>query len=684
MHLRTILLTPAIALCVTSAFGVAGAQESVPLGRFAQPYLTGVGTLCNLDHNIVVERAFALNYLAKQRRGERWGAPTFAGFFTVLINGKTPAYTLLNEPQDNTQPLLAAPTLGKYAKHYSGDFGRVILTCEEAIGSPLARFTARFEARAEPLKLEWLITGYHWMGQTTPAHWEWWSPAGRKVLRVAKDGSVPIPRGKGFLLAWSEGRPYTLALLPAARPQQVKVAREGVTLTFASGKAAPGKKGRLPDLYAAALDAHPSDALLAILPELAHLADPLLADVGWQAGKPFVRFGREPASPATIIPVPPPFSAHVRSVAQQDTPLGQVAFAQAREVEVPLSLPPNLELLTADFPTLPPDEKAAVESDVTSLLAHQEDDGQFTFSLGRPFYDGQTAGVLIQLAPLVDEPLRTHIITAVRKTLDYWWARLQSDARTGTVHLPEPSGAPAVVDYPEISSTVLYPTAAYAHLYNREYAKQIWPKVASLAATVGKAYDITGSAWAHAGPEYVHVLTESTVGGYLAYACLYHLAKLAGEENAAQDFRARACWAFAAMDLYRWREEYGRGGILSQYFGDGLFVEPALAWDYTMFTWFSWCPLWSLPPGDPYHVFEVLQQQRWWLYWRDSRQLAYDFSHFMAFIRFGDPAKGLAHWDEILTHQPTFDNFDTIALYRPLARAWKHLHAVRTPVAAGP
>jgi hypothetical protein len=251
-----------------------------------------------------------------------------------------------------------------------------------------------------------------------------------------------------------------------------------------------------------------------------------------------------------------------------------------------------------------------------------------------------------------------------------------TDARTGVVVFPEPVMPSAVVDYPEISSTLLYPTAAYAQLVDRNYARQIWPKVARLAATVGRAYDITGSAYAHAGPEYVHVLTESTVGGYLCYASLFHLARLAGEGEAAKAFRARACWAFAAMDLYRWREEYGKGGILSQIFGHGLYVEPQLAWDYTMFTWFSWCPLWSLPAGDPYHVFEVLEQQRWWLYWRDSRQLAYDWSHFMAFVRFGEPAKGLAHWDEILTHEPTFDNFDTIALYRPLARAWKHLRAV--------
>jgi hypothetical protein len=533
--------------------------------------------------------------------------------------------------------------------------------------------SAEFSARlGGPLTVEWLITGYEWVKQPPPTHWEWWGPSGGTLLHVGSDGHLPLPAGTGFLLAWNEGQPYTLALLPAARPERVTIRPDGIVLRFAAGR---GSRGALPDLYAGVLDAHPTDALLNLLPALARPAQELVTEVGWAGEKPVVRFRFAGNGAGLLIPVPPPFSAKVRGLARQEGSLGPIVFARGPQVEVPLALPPNLDLLTKDFPPLPAAEQAAIESDARSILAYQKEDGQFTFSLGRPFYDGQTAGVLIQLAPLVAEPLRGQIAAAVRQTLDYWWGRLETDARTGVVVFPEPVMPSAVVDYPEISSTVLYPTAAYAQLIDPAYAKQIWPKVASLAATVGRAYDITGTAYAHAGPEYVHVLTESTVGGYLAYASLYHLARLAGETEAARDFRARACWAFTAMDLYRWREEYGKGGILSQIFGHGMYVEPQLAWDYTMFTWFSWCPLWSLPPGDPYHVFEVLEQQRWWLYWRDSRQLAYDWSHFTAFVRFGDPAQGLAHWDEIMTHAPSFENFDTIALYRPIARAWKYAQA---------
>jgi len=652
------------------------AMAVVALGRFAQPSLTGEGTLSNLDHNVVVETGFKLEYLARQRKSERWGAPEFAGFFTVLLNGNTPAYKLLKSPTEGTTTLLAAPTLGRYAKDYQGDFGKVRVTCEEAIGRPLARLSADFEARSKPLQVEWFLTGYEWVKQPTPTHWEWWGPSGRQLLHLTRDGRLPLPKGDGYLLAWNEGQPYTLALLPAARPEQVWVRRDGVVLRFASGQAAPGARGTLPDLYAGALEAHPADSLLAILPKLAQPADELVAETGFAGEAPFVRFSWKDGKERPYLPVPPPFSARVSAQARQPGSLGPIAFVRGRSTQIALPVPPNLELLTADFPPLPPDEKAAVEADVKAILAHQKEDGEFTFSLGRPFYDGETAGVLIQLAPVVDEPLRGQIIAAVKKCLDYWWGRLRTDARTGVVVFPEPIMPSAVVDYPEISSTMLYPTAAYAQLVDRDYARQIWPKAATLAATVGRAYDISGSAFAHAGPEYFHILTESTVGGYLCYASLYHLARLAGEAEAAQQFRARACWAFAAMDLYRWREEYGKDGILSQIFGHGLYVEPQLAWDYTMLTWFAWCPLWSLPKGDPYNLYEVLEQQRWWLYWRDSRQLAYDWSHVIAFMRFGDPAKGLAHWNEILTHEPTFESYDTIALYRPLGRLWKQVNAV--------
>jgi len=729
--LHLFLLCGAAALGCVASEGAPGACPPIPLGRFAQPTLTGTGSLCNLNHNIIVERGFKLLYLAPQRKGERWGAPTFAGFFTLALNG-TPAYTLIeaDKPGDGTRTLLAAPTMGRYAKDYRGDFGRATVGCEDAIGNPVVRFSAEVRAARRPVTAEWLVTGWEWDRQPAPTHWEWFGANGRQALRLSRQGvaAAPtlsaaegsrrdsyvlrLPPGEGFLLAWNEGQPYTLALLPSVRPQAVRIGRNGVALRFAKSTIAAGRRSALPDLCAAVVEPHAPDALLRILPALARSHGELHAQVGSRGGGAVVRYVLG-ADDKAFVPVPPPFSTLVKGAASQNTPLGAVTFVPGRQVELKLPSPPNLDLLVNEFPPLPPEEKALVAADVKAILDHQNADGTFTFSLGRPFYDGQTAGVLVQLAPLLDEPLRGQVNAAVRKTLDYWWGRLMTDARTGVVVFPEPVMPSAVVDYPEISATILYPTAAYAQLesfgyygetrnssgmgfvstisssgrccgntrtplVDRDYARQIWPKAAALAATLPRAYDITGSAWAHAGPEYVHILTESTIGGYLAYASLYHLARLAGQEPAANEFRARACWAFAAMDLYRWREEYGRGGILSQIFGDGLFVEPALAWDYTMFTWFSWCPLWRLPRDDRYHVWEVLRQQRWWLYFRDSRQLAYDFSHFMALVRFGDPAEGLAHWDEILKHEPTFDNFDTVALYRPLARAWRAAYLVRT------
>ena len=657
-----------LAICMVL---LAGRAAGGPLlGRFAQPAATGVGVLSNFNHDVVVERGFKLNYLAHQRRGEMFGKPTLAGFVTLLLNGQTPAYTLVREQGAGTRPLLVRPTLGRYAKDYGGEWGRARLVCEDALGRPTVRFGAELQAPADrPLQADWLITGYQWDGQPAPRHWEWWSAAGRRVLPLDGRGRVAVPRGEGFLLAWNEGQPYTLALLPTARPQEVLVTRQAIVLRFAGGRVAAGRRGQVPDLYLAALEAHPADSLLSILPALARPGAELISSVRWVGKAPYLVLTWADGKERPLLPVPPPFSRLVASRYGQDTPLGRVAFLAGGRQAIRLPLAPHLEQLTVDFPPLPPEEQAAVAAEVEEILACQQPDGTFTFSQGRPFYDGQTAGVLIQLAPLLDELLRGRVQAAVRQVLDYWWGRLRFDPGGGIWHFPEPSGSPAVVDYPEITATVLYPTAAYTQLVDRGYARLRWPEIAKVASTIGRGYDVTGSAWAHAGPQYVHVLTESTVGGYLAYASLYHLARLAGQASAG--YRGWACWAQAAMDLYRWRPEYGRGGILSQYFGDGLFVEPAVAWDYTMYTWFSWCPLWYLPPGDPYHVFEVLKQQRWWEYYHGSRQLAYDFCHFMALVRFGDPREGLAHWQEILEHAPSRDNFDTVALYRPLARCWR-------------
>jgi len=662
------------------ALGACRPALAVLFGRFAQPSLTGEGTLANFSHNVVVERGFKLQYLPLQRAGEYWGAPVFAGFVSVLLDGKEPAYTLIppERPGQGTQMDRAtSQTLGRYAKwHHYGE--RLIkVTCEEGIGLPLAHFDARavWPAGTAPVHMDWLITGWKWAGQQAPDRWAWWQNG--RLTPLARDhGSWQVPSGKGILLAWHEGSPYTLAFLTSAPLAEIRPWQDGVILRFTSTPRPLGNRLVLPDLYVAPLAPRPGDHLLALLPEMAH-PWPRLTFAMDARGRPVAWFwgywGKPGSPPMKVIPIPPPFSSRVVALCTQETPLGPVAYVRGPERAVPLPLPPRLECLVEAFPPLPPQEQGAVATDVEAILSQQQEDGQFRFSLGRPFYDGQTAGVLVQLAPLLAEPLRTRTNAAVRRTLDYWWGRLTRDEKTGLVHFPEPSGA-VQVDYPEISATVLYPTAAYAALVDREYARALRPKFREVAASLGAAYDITGSAWAHPGPNYVHVLTESTIGGYLAYASLYHLERLSGSAGSlsAGLLRARACWAWAAMDLYRWRPEYGRGGILSQWFAHGMFVEPALAWDYTMPTWFSWCPLWSLPAAsDPYHVFMVLEQQHWWEYFHASRQLAYDWSHFIAYMRFGKVEEGLAHYQEILAHEPSFDNFDTVALYRPLGRAWR-------------
>jgi len=677
--LRGLVARLLLAWLVAAGTCLSAAALPLPLGRFAQPSLTGTGTMSNFGHDVVVERGFKLLYLAPRREGEIWGVPTFAGFFTVLLEGRVPAYDLLDPRhcERGTAVLLAAPTLGKYAKDYDYQGGRVRVTCGYGLGQPLVHLRAQATAGRRPLTVEWLLGGFSWAGQRVPTHWEWWSRGRHLPLQPDARGVLALPPSPGYLLAWDDRQGHTLALLPGSRPAQVRLTRQGAVMRFAGSQVPPGRTSSLPDLWAGVFEAHPSEHLLAILPALATPPGELDNAVGWEGDRPFVEFRWLAGMHSDLIPVPPPFSRGIEHEAVLPTPLGEVAYVRAPRIRIPLALPPRLECLVEPFPALPPPEQEAVAADVRAILGQQQEDGQFRFSLGRPFYDGQVAGVLVQLAPLLEEPLRAQVQAAVRRTLDYWWGRLRYDQRTGVWHLPEPSLGPAVVDYPEISSTLLYPTAAYARLVDPGYARQVWPQARKLAGTVGKAYDLTGSAWAHAGPEYVHILTESTVGGYLAYASLYHLASLAGETQAAQAYRARAAWAYAAMELYRWQPEYGRGGILSQVFGHGMYVEPVLAWDYTMFTWFSWCPLWSLPRDDRYHVWEVLRQQRWWEYYHGSRQLAYDFSHFMALVRFGDAAEGLAHWGEILEHPPSYDNFDTVALYRPLARAWKHAQQVR-------
>jgi hypothetical protein len=258
---------------------------------------------------------------------------------------------------------------------------------------------------------------------------------------------------------------------------------------------------------------------------------------------------------------------------------------------------------------------------------------------------------------------------AVRRCLEYWWGRLERDDKSGIYWFPEPPPSIPQVDYPEITSTLLYPTAAYIQLVDNKYLSQIIDKAIQLRKTLPSAYDWTGSAYAFPGPDYLHIIVESTVGGYLAYASLYHIFNMAGRKDLADELFARASFAFRAMELYRHRNEYGEDEIVSEIKWESFKIKIEIPWDYTMYTWFSFIPLWWLPKEDIYNLWNTLEREKWWRYYEKSLQRAYDYADLIAIHRF-KKKDWRKYFAEFKDKPFSYDYFDSTPVFAVIAYPW--------------
>jgi len=353
-------------------------------------------------------------------------------------------------------------------------------------------------------------------------------------------------------------------------------------------------------------------------------------------------------------------------------PAGGTAVWFCKHKRFRLNLPEEFYATAPEFTPLPPKQAAWLEEACRAILVHQQTDGRFTFSRGRPFYDGITATALGEIVPLLPEALRRQVEQAVRRTLNYWWGKFRHEDHWGLWYFPEPGDFKPLVDYPEITSTLLQATLVYCVNADPGYCKGLLDKLELLEGSLAKAFDPCGSAYAYGGPEYTHLIVEGTIGGYLALQALWHLERLAGKKS--DELRAQAALARAALALYRLPA--GVPGLASEVFqARRVRVKEPEAWAYTMYTWFSYVAAFKLPADDRYRVWRTLEEVRWWQYGAKSGQRAYDFADYCALVRSGHLEEAKAHFNEVFGahtnwHWEYFDGTPVLAL-PALGWEWK-------------
>jgi len=646
------------------------------LGRFSQVISQREGYIWNIHYAVYVERGFKVFAILPQRGDDAFGKSLYAGFLTLLIDDQY-LYPLFSDPKDGTEIIEADENHIIVAKSASTPDLNAKTFCEIWIGYPYLRFWAEIEPKRN-LHIQYVLTGYPWAELTAPSNWI--LPNGE--IKEVKEGYILAPgenREKSYI-AFHSSEPATFLFFFTRPPLSIFKNESEIRISF-SNSLQPGRKYNLPPLYYAVLpsayEAIKNELLEKLWRSCFSPPETIETKFGKDDKGAFVQYqaffkkekGDFPVNPLKILPIPPTLNELAKPSFTIPSLLGDVEYIEGEKSRIYLPIPPNLNSLTVKFPPLPKEKQEIVENNLKEILRNQNPDGTFSFSRGRPFYDGLTASALVQLYPILSSPLKEDVAKAVRKCLDYWWGRFEKDDKSFIYWFPEPPPSIPQVDYPEITSTLLYPTAAYAQLVDRKYISQILDKAVQLTKTLPSAYDWTGSAYAFPGPDYLHIIVESTVGGYLAYASLYHIFNMAGRKDLADELFARASFAFRAMELYRHRKEYGEDEIVSEIKWDSFKIKIEIPWDYTMYTWFSFIPLWWLPKEDIYNLWNTLEREKWWRYYEKSSQRAYDYADLIAIHRFkkDDWRKYLAEFED----KPfAYDYFDSTPVFAVIAYPW--------------
>ena len=338
-----------------------------------------------------------------------------------------------------------------------------------------------------------------------------------------------------------------------------------------------------------------------------------------------------------------------------------------------LPTPPQMATLNQTFPALNATDQGSVDTWINEVIANQASSGTYNMSGGRGFYDGVTCSSLALVYPNLSTTMKASVKASVKKCLDYLWTNLPT-CTNWPAYKVAPEQAPFVqgaIDYPEIMGFILQATALYCKNIDSTYLATRWSAINTQFNQYKDFTDWSGAQYANPGPDFYQIIPEGSIGGYLGWHALYHLATMNGQTTLANEARARAAMAYAAFgSLYAWKTAYGSGIVNGNHNGP-LEIFITSIWAYQQYAWFTFLPGFALPDPDTYHVWSGLENmpgtggKNWMQYTQPtgsggfgSSQRAYDGANMSAYSRVGKYFYFSSYREDLRTRSVRYSNPD--------------------------
>ena len=624
-------------------------------------------TIGNAGYSLDIQRVYKVSALVPQLKSETYGQPVYAG----AINMKTPTGQWITDIPASEYAISAhqnGPWLGTVVQHAVLPTWHGALTAELAVGYPSLWFEMQRTLGSGPLSAS--LMGYDWAKRTAPQQWSIGDGLQQTPYVRAAGRSLTVSitnTSQAVYVVYHDDAGFSGCLRFSPAPTTFRIDDTGLYWDYDEA----ASKADVEYLTASGTTTVSSlisfAARFPLAPESLHQTFSTDA-----AGKPSVTLAATGSS--LILPA----SLASSGVSAIDTVEGALALSSSSKIKIPLPIPPQIDALTLPTTKLDPDAQKRVDDWVKMVISHQMPSGAFDFSSSRGFYDAMTCCSLAEVCRQLPANLQPQVQQTVKRGLDHLWNdSKECGVWPGYKVAPEqPFFIQTGVDYPEIMGFTLQATAIYCADVDPSYLDTRWPQITQQFDQLRTFTDWSGGAYANPGPDFYQVIPEGSIGGYLGWQALYHLAQMHHSAALAGEARARTAFAWHAfLNLYRWKPEFGNGVVNG--INDGhMEVRDSSPWDQFQYTWFAFLPAFVLPHADTMHLWTRLAEMPWWEWTGSlkSKQRANDGGNVSALLRSGYVSDVLAHKDDVSTRPVWFDTFDFTPVELIPAEYWLQIY----------
>jgi len=640
---------------------------------------TGV-TIGNAGYSMDIQKGlFKTSVLTPQLTavtgGNNYGSPVYAG--AISMRGGSGNWLYDNPGAGYTYTVSPTQTgfyLGQAVMNITEPSWAGSLTAKIAAGYPNEWYTyARSSGTAA---IHGGLVGYDWAGRTAPTSWAAGTAASQ--TSYTRSGTLTItPSGAPYYLVYQDtgGGGFSGCLRFDVAPASITIDNVSVQWDYASTVTTANVQ------YLPVAPSLTAASIIWVSGLFPTAPTALSQTFGSNAsGNPQVTIA---ATGLSNLMLPTAAGAPNGSITTVEGALGIKTGVSSYAVALPV--PPQLTSLNQTFPALNSTDQASVDTWVNGVIANQATSGSFTMSSGRGFYDGVICSSLALVYPNLSTTLKASVKTSVKKCLDYLWTNMPT-----CVNWPAYKVAPeqaffvqTATDYPEIMGFMLEATALYCKNIDSTYLATRWTAITTQFNQFKDFTDWSGAQYANPGPDFYQIIPEGSIGGYIGWHALYHLATLNGDTTRAAEARARAAMAYQAFSsLYAWNTAYSSGIVNGNHNGP-LEIFTTSIWAYQQYAWFTFLPGFALPDPDTYHVWSGLENlpgtggKNWMQYTLatgsggvGSTQRAYDGANASAYSRVGKYFYFSSYRDDLRTRSVLYDAADNSPILMIPAEYW--------------